>query len=58
MQHKACIYNNYLYIIQKMRFGSLGLLLQHFLAVFSYEVMVFEYGQFKHAQREINPKLV
>ena len=41
-----------------MRFGSLGLMLQHFSAVFTYEVMMFEYGQFKHAQRERNPKLV
>ena len=37
MQHNICIHNNYLYIIQKMRFGSLGLLLQHFSAVFTYE---------------------
>ena len=60
MQHKTCIHNNYLYIIQKVIFGSLGLLLQNFSAVFTYEVtvLVFEYGQFKHAQREITPKLV
>ena len=31
MQHKTCIHTKY--IIQKMRFGSLGLLLQHFSAV-------------------------
>ena len=38
MQHKTCIHNNYLHVIQKMRFDYLELLLQHFSAVIAYEV--------------------
>ena len=38
MQHKTWILNNYLNIIQKMRFGSSELLLKQFWAMLTFEV--------------------